>query len=131
MYHGSLLLNRFPLFEGLLDEAQPNQMLRCDVQESDENYLLSMDLPGISDEDLNISLEKGVLTIEVKKSEEKREEGKYVFRERRSFAGQRKFQLGDTVNEDEIEAKLEQGVLKLRLGKKESSAPKKISVSSN
>jgi HSP20 family protein len=106
-------------------EGQP---LALDVYETDENLVVETSLPGISPDAVDISVEGNRLTIkgETKREEEKEEEGKYHFRERRYGAFQRTLSLPVEVNADKAEAVFENGVLKLTLPKVEQARPKHI-----
>jgi HSP20 family protein len=106
-------------------EGQP---LALDVYETDENLVVEASLPGISPDAVDISVEGNRLTIkgETKREEEKEEEGKYHFRERRYGAFQRTLSLPVEVNADKAEAVFENGVLKLTLPKVEQARPKHI-----
>ncbi len=100
-----------------------------DITENENGYLLTMDLPGLTKDDVNMSVEKGVLTISGERKTEINEESEKVhFTERYSGEFQRSFRLGETVNTDEISAKLTNGVLEVRIPKREAVLPKQIPV---
>lgn len=96
-----------PIFErgNLLD-------LRVDVQEADNHYEISAELPGMDQEDVDLTLSDRVLTIKgEKKLESEREEKPYRISERRYGSFRRAFHLPDDADQDSIEAKFEKGVL--------------------
>lgn len=101
------------------------------IYESADGYHVELSVPGINKEDLKVQLEKGLLTVSYEHKEENRQEGyKTVRREfgKRSF--KRTFTVGDQVNVENIQAKYENGVLKLYLPKKEEVkvSPKQVEV---
>lgn len=105
---------------------------RVDIKEKKKKYEITADLPGVDKDDLSVTLEDGVLTIEASTNEEKTEEedGKVIRKERRSGKFMRSFNLGLDVKEGDISAKFKDGVLTLNVPKAEAgvSQPKKISV---
>jgi HSP20 family protein len=106
---------------------------RVDIKEKKKKYEITADLPGVDKDDLSVTLEDGVLTIEASTNEEKTEEedGKVIRKERRSGKFMRSFNLGLDVKEGDISAKFKDGVLTLNVPKAEAgvSQPKKINVS--
>ena len=99
--------------------------LKCDIYEDDNNYVVEMDTPGFSKDDINVHIEKGYLTISVEHSDEKDEENKnYIRKERVYGSTKRQFYVGD-VDEDSIKANFSDGVLKVVVPKKEEISNKK------
>ena len=105
---------------------------RVDIKEKKGKYEITADLPGVSNEDLSVTLDNGVLTIEASTEEEKTEEedGKVIRKERRSGKFMRSFNLGSDVKESDIKAKFKNGVLKLTVptSEKQAAEPKRIDV---
>ncbi|MFZ0486883.1 MAG: Hsp20/alpha crystallin family protein [Arenicellales bacterium] len=101
-----------------------------DVRESDAEYRIRADLPGVEKDDLDISLQDGVLTINAETRQEKKEEkeGRVIRQERRCGKFVRSMRLGDTVDADKIKAEYKDGVLDLVLPKTEKVKVKKIDV---
>lgn len=101
-----------------------------DIHEEDSRYMLTADIPGVNRNDVEITLEDGVLTVkgERKSETEVAEEG-YRRRERIYGTFVRQFNLPDTVDTANISAKAEDGVLKIEIPKQEKPQPKKIAVS--
>lgn len=98
---------------------------RTDITEKDNAYYIEADLPGIAKEDININIENNHLTISAKRDnnhEEKDENNKVIRQERHYGEFVRSFYV-DNVNEDEISAKLEDGILKVEIPKKDTTAP--------
>lgn len=105
---------------------------RVDVHEKGKKYVIDAELPGVKKDDVNVTLDKGVLTIEATMEDEtsKEEEGRVVRRERRFGSFSRSFYVGEGVKEKDISAKFKDGVLKLEVPKAELEQPerKKIEV---
>lgn len=102
-----------PFFRGQENRAS---MMKTDVIEKDGNYLLEMDLPGFTKDDVRAQLHDGYLTIQAEKttsSDQKDENGKYVFRERHTGSCSRTFYVGDHITQEDIKASFENGTLKL------------------
>ncbi|MBD3317976.1 MAG: Hsp20 family protein, partial [Chitinivibrionales bacterium] len=97
---------------------------RVDITEEKERFLVRADLPGISKDDINVSIEGDTLTISGEKKEEhKREEGTYSHLERSYGSFQRSFSLPEYVDKENVDAKYKNGVLELSLVK--TGEPKK------
>lgn len=103
--------------------------VKTDVYEKDGKIFVEMEAPGYSKEDVNISIDKGELSVSFEKNEEEEENKKYLHRERKSYSSvTRTFYLGD-VSEDEIEASFKNGVLLVSAPrKKEIETKKTISI---
>ena len=102
-----------------------------DIREESDRFVILADLPGVDPKDIEVTMEKGILTIKGERSSEKEEthEGyKRVERVRGSFY--RRFSLPDTADAEHIEAKGKNGVLEIVLPKLEKVQPRKISVKS-
>ena len=109
---------------------------RVDVKSEDKAYTLEMDLPGRSENDVNIELDGKTLTVSSKeekkaedtKDEKSEEKPKWLIRERRNMAFKRSFTLPEDVNHDEISANFKNGVLTIVMPREEKKLPKKISI---
>lgn len=100
-----------------------------DVHEEPSRFVLRSDLPGINPEDVELTIDQGVLTIKGERSaEHKTENGNYRHVERRYGAFQRSFKLPETADPDGVEASYNQGVLEISLAKKEQAQPRKIRI---
>jgi HSP20 family protein len=100
-----------------------------DLVESGDHFVLRADLPGMSEEDIEIELEDGTLTVsgERKAEHEEREEG--FHRVERSFgAFSRSLTLPKGVDADAVSAKFDRGVLEIRIPKPEERKPRRISI---
>ena len=100
-----------------------------DLVESGDHFVLRADLPGMSEEDIQIELEDGTLTVsgERKAEHEEREEG--FHRVERSFgAFSRSLTLPKGVDGDAVSASFDRGVLEIRIPKPEERKPRRISI---
>lgn len=101
-----------------------------DISETDNQFLISAELPGMSKEDIDINLDNRRLTISGERKFEKEEEGKTFHRvETRYGSFNRSFQLPDNVDEESINAKYENGLLNITIDKAEDKVKKKIEIS--
>jgi HSP20 family protein len=101
-----------------------------DLVETDEDFVLRADLPGLAEGDVNIELEDNVLTVsgERKSEHEERKEGYYRV-ERASGAFSRSLTLPEGVNPEGIKASFDRGVLEVRIPKPEERKPRKVEIS--
>ena len=101
------------------------KVMKTDIQEKDNNYVLDMDLPGYEKEDIKAQLKDGYLTITAQKNtsnEDKDEEGNDIRRERYCGKCSRSFYVGDSIKEEDIKANFNNGILELTFPKE---APQK------
>jgi HSP20 family protein len=100
-----------------------------DVREEKDAFVLTADLPGVTPEDIEITAEKGVLTLRGERKSERREDAVgYERLERVTGSFVRRFTLPENVQEDAIKAKFTHGVLAVSIPKKPEVAPKKVMV---
>ena len=98
------------------------------ILENKDAVVLSLEMPGVRREDLDINVENDQLIITGRRAE--RDDGsRYVVRERPHGEYFRSFAIDDTIDREKIDAKLENGVLNLTLHIKESQKPRKIAIS--
>jgi HSP20 family protein len=125
------------LFNTLFDTPAPNGTVgvrrwipAMDLVETDDDFVLRADLPGLSEGDVNIELEDNVLTVsgERKSEHEERKEGYYRV-ERASGSFSRSLTLPEGVNADAIKASFDKGVLEIRIPKPEERKPRKVAIS--
>ncbi len=99
-------------------------MIKVDIREEDDKYVLEAELPGITKDNINIDIDQDRLTLSVNQDEKSEETNEnFVRRERRSYAMRRSFDVS-SIDTDKISAKLDNGVLTMNLPKKENSEPK-------
>src|SRR5438067_857911 len=100
-----------------------------EVKETNDSYLFKCDLPGVKEDDLDISLTGNRLTVSGKREDEKRDEGDQYYCYERSFGSfSRSFSLPDGVDADHVRADLKSGVLTIAVPKKPEVQPKRISL---
>ncbi len=98
------------------------QVMKTDVHEDDNGYEVDIDLPGFKKDEIKLTLEDGYLSVSAAKGldkEKKDRKGRLIRQERYSGAMQRSFYVGDSLKEEDVKAKFEDGVLKLEVPKKE------------
>lgn len=142
------------LFGGMLESREGRgplaslQSYGVDIREDADHIYVEADLPGFRKEDVDIALENGTLTIIAERQEETpgeqqgqqgQQQGKqakrsqqnedYLLRERRIERFVRSFTLPHNVDEQNVQAKLENGVLSIVLNKREDAKPKRVPVS--
>jgi HSP20 family protein len=100
-----------------------------DVYEDEKKLVLKLEVPGIEEKDLDVTVEKNTLTVKGERKFEKEEKEQNFHRiERRYGSFYRAFTLPATVDTENVDAKYEAGVLKLELVKKPDAQPKQIKV---
>ena len=106
--------------------------LSMDIYETPDAYEIEAALPGVKPEDVDISLNNNVLTIRGEtKIEEEKDDRNYHLRERRFGAFVRSITLPSSLNADAIEARYDNGILKLRLPKAEEAKSRHIQIQTN
>jgi len=102
---------------------------RVDLSETEDNYRIELDIPGMTRDDITISYQDNQLAISGERREEARDEDNEYVRVERSFGHfYRAFRLPKTVNADEIEAAYDNGVLTISVPKAEESKPHRIEI---
>ena len=107
-------------------------MPAMDLLETDDDFVLRADLPGMSESDVNIELEDNVLTLsgERKAEHEEKQEGFYRV-ERASGAFSRSLTLPKGVDPEAVSASFDRGVLEVRIPKPEQRKPRKITIAAD
>lgn len=109
----------------LMGNANMLSVPPVNIRETDTTYEVELSAPGKSKEDFNIDLDQNVLTISSEfKNENQTEDRKYTRREFSFSSFRRSFTLPETVNDDNITARYENGILMLTMPKKEEALPK-------
>lgn len=120
------LARSFPSFSNETTEWVP----AVDVKEEEKQFIVHADIPGVKPEDIEVSVEAGVLTIKgEKKSESKTEKDGYKRVERTSGSFYRSFSLPGAADSDTVTAKFKNGVLEVVIPKNEATKPKLVTVS--
>lgn len=108
------------IFDDFMPSRRENNM-KCDIYEKDGKYHIEMDIPGFKREDISVDVKDGYITIKAIKNEEYNDEDNnknYIRRERSYGKYERSFYLGD-LDQDNIEAEFNNGMLKIIIPKKE------------
>lgn len=142
----SLLDSLFDNFDGVYGgNCRGNYVPKVDVKETKGAYTLDMELPGRSENDVDIQLDRNVLTISSKKAEkkaekcgencaeasekaEKEEQPKWVIRERRVSEFSRSFTLPNDSDDENISASFKNGILTVVVPRKAVNVPKRIEI---
>ena len=126
-----LFENFFPTRPGNGDEALASAVWAplTDLSETDDAYLIHLDLPGLKKDNVEINVHDGTLTISgERRHEETQNDEKFVRVERSYGRFYRAFSLPQTINTENIEATFEDGVLNIRVPKAEEVKPHRISI---
>jgi len=104
---------------------------RVDIMEKEDEWVFKGELPDVKPEDIQVTLEEGVLAIKgERKFEEEVQEGSYTRFERQYGSFERRFSLPSGIDAENIRADYKNGILTLRVPKKEESKPKSIKIES-
>ena len=110
-------------------EGNPSWAPRVDISENDEEIILKADTPGMSKDDIKITLNDNVLSVSGEKKIERDEKKENYHRIERVFGSfHRSFYIPTNVDSEKISASYKDGVLEVRLPKKEEAKPKEIPV---
>ncbi|ODS24951.1 heat-shock protein Hsp20 [Candidatus Endobugula sertula] len=102
-----------------------------DIQETDDQFKITADIPGVEPKDINVSMENGMLSIKGERKTEKKDEENGYRRVERSYGSfHRRFGLPETADSDQISAQGKNGVLEITVQKREVSKARKIEVKS-
>lgn len=116
-------MNNLTLFDQTLDKIFDDfftketfsSQLKLNLQENENEYLIDANVAGIDKKDISLNLTKNVLTIEVNKKEEKDSKNKVIHQEIFNSKASRSIKLGGDVDENSIEAKVNNGILRIKL----------------
>ena len=118
--------NHFDLFDEMFRdpffEGSESKVMKTDIKEKKDKYLIDIDLPGYDKEDIKMEISDGYLTVHAsvnKEVDNEKEKGKYVRKERYVGECSRSFYVGENVSEDEIKAKFKNGTLTIEVPKKD------------
>lgn len=110
-----------------VDFAAPEFTPAFNVKETENAYVIEADLPGVEDDDVEVTLERNRLTITGTRNAEAKKEGEnYHLYERRSGSFSRSFTLPSVADAEAVAAKLENGVLHINVPKKTEAKARKI-----
>ena len=118
--------NHFDLFDEMFRdpffEGSESKVMKTDIKEKRDKYIIDIDLPGYEKEDIKMEISDGYLTVHAsvnKEVDDEKEKGKYVRKERYVGECSRSFYVGENVSEDEIKAKFKNGTLTIEVPKKD------------
>ena len=128
-------LNR--VFGRPLARMEPNEMFTvadwtpsADISETDTAYLIKAEIPGVTKEDVKVTIENGMLTIQGERKMEKEEKDKKFHRIERSYGSfMRSFRVPEDADESAVKAEFKDGVLNVTLTKSAKAKPKAVNVS--
>lgn len=118
----------FDLFDDFFKDdfftKRETNLMKTDIRETKNSYIIEVDLPGYNKENINLSLKDGYLNIsaKVEKEEKDNEDSKYVRRERFYGECSRSFYVGDSLKESDINAEFKDGILKINVPKVEEKS---------
>jgi HSP20 family protein len=111
------------------DSASVSWIPRVDIHEEDGRFLVTADLPGVEGKDIEVTAEKGVLTIKgERRSEKKSSKDGFERVERASGSFLRRFTLPESVDAEAIKASHVNGVLEVAIPKRPQEQPRRIEV---
>ncbi len=119
-------------FPQTVDAAEPKRWsIALDAVEEDEKLVVRASLPGVDSDEIKVTIEDGVLTIEDEtKVDDEAKVGNYMIRERRAGSFHRSVRLPDSVDVDQAETNYDEGVLTVAFPKAESKRAKQLTVTS-
>ena len=119
--------NDFDLFGDLFRDPffteHETRVMKTDIREKKDKYLIDIDLPGYNKDNIKISVEDGYLTVQasIDSNHEEKEDGKFVRRERYMGSCSRSFYVGEDVKSEDIKASFKNGILNLEVPKIEET----------
>lgn len=122
-YDDMLPSRRFDLFDDLFKDSffhSENKIMKTDIKENENNYLIDIEMPGYDKEDIKIEVEEGYLNVSASRNvKNDEEESNYVRRERYYGECSRSFYVGESIEVEDVKASYKNGILKLEVPKKE------------
>ena len=125
--------NDFDLFDDFFEDdffpRKERNLMRTDIREQKDRYIIDVDLPGFEKNNIKVSLNNGYLNIHAKvdkKEDDNKEPEKFVRRERFFGECSRSYYVGDEIKEEDIKAEFKNGILKVEVPKKEAKKTNEI-----
>ncbi len=106
-------------------------VMPMDAYEVDGNYTLRFDLPGVDPDNVDLAVERNVLTVTAERPEEEPENATWLLRERPTGTHRREVRLGDRFDPSKVEASYDNGVLTVTIPVHEEALPHKISIATD
>ncbi len=116
--------NNFDLFDDFFNDdffsRKEASLMKTDIKETKDKYIVDVDLPGFKKENIGLSLDDGYLSIEAKLDKEDKEDKDENFIRRERFHGEcsRSFYVGKEIKDEDINAEFKNGILKVEIPKK-------------
>ncbi len=117
--------NEFDLLDEMFRDpffiGEENKVMKTDIREKDNNYIIDIDLPGYQKENIKIQIEDGYLTVQATadSNKEDTENGNFVRRERYWGECSRSFYVGEEIKQEDVKASFKNGILQLEVPKKQ------------
>ncbi|HEX9814761.1 MAG TPA: Hsp20/alpha crystallin family protein [Myxococcota bacterium] len=113
------------------EDTRPGLVFRpeVDILERADAYVIHADMPGASQDTVDIHLDKGVLTLDARLAEEDKGEARPLYAEYRAGGYHREFRISEDIDAQAVSAKMKDGVLELLLPKSAQNQPRRIAVS--
>lgn len=129
-YNPAYELENFRRFaEGLFGSGvREDALYSGNLFKTEEGYAVSVPLPGVAKEDIDVNLEEGVLKISAKRALASREDAELLRHERRNFSFERSYRLPEDVDVEKISAEVSDGVLTLVIPQHEKSEPMHLQI---
>ena len=130
MWDVNEVLNRFMLRPFVRGGVEMEPQIKVDVKETDGMYLLTAEIPGVSKDDIHVTIDGSKVSIsaETKQEKESKEGERWIRSERLYGMASRSFTLGDEIDQSKVRAKYTNGVLELTLPKKAGSVHKEVPI---
>ena len=119
------ILSRFSIFDDMFNDSiyqkKESSIMKTDIKENEENYILDIDLPGYSKENVKLELDKGYLTINAEISNEINDSDtkpNYLYKERFYGKASRTFYIGESIVDKDVKASFKNGILTVTFPKK-------------
>jgi HSP20 family protein len=106
----------------------PSAAMPLDIVRHDGDVTLRFDVPGIDPEQIEVTVDRGILTVSGRREEERTENDKFFVRERTMGTFTRRMRLPESLNAEAVEASYGHGVLEVRIPVLEQAKPRKIEV---
>ncbi|MFZ9405745.1 MAG: Hsp20/alpha crystallin family protein [Burkholderiaceae bacterium] len=113
-----------------MDVAERAPSMRLDIAETDKDYQIKAEIPGVNKEDIDVRIEGNQVTLsaEVRKEKQEKDDGRVLRSERAYGYASRSFTLGCPLDDAKADARYENGVLTLAIPKKAEAAGRKLSI---
>ena len=103
-------------------------LMKTNIEEQEKAYLMTIEVPSFNKEDIKLELEEGYLTVKASKELSKNDEQNFILKEIFEGESSRSYYVGEDVKEENIHAKLENGILSLLIDKVEPITKKKSNI---